>query len=245
MVAVQVTHRGQNRAEALLRLRSADGQLESAAFLLDACVEFGLTRFIDHWVLEHSLRFLDANHQALRGLEFLSINVLPSSLNDELFLHDVLVLLRAYPHAAARLCLEITEVGAVYNFLGVKDFIAQAQALGVKIALDDFGAGFSNYQYAIDLDLDLIKIDGGIISTLCQSKASRAVVASIVKLAEDLGCECVAEWVEDLPTLNALRALNVPYVQGHLLAPALDPSAFFNAPQCLASTLCANLQLAS
>ena len=80
---------------------------------------------------------------------------------------------------------------------------------------------------------------------MCQSKASRAVVASIVKLAQDLGCECVAEWVEDQPTLNALRALEVPYVQGHLVAPALEPCAFFNGPQSVANTLCANLQRAS
>ena len=107
----------------------------------------------------------------------------------------------------------------------------------MRIGLDDFGAGYSNFRYAIDLKLDVIKIDGAIVRTICHNKSSRAVVAAIARLAEDLGCDCVAEWVEDQATLNALQALHVHYVQGHLVAPALEPSAFFNAPRWVVAGL--------
>jgi diguanylate cyclase (GGDEF)-like protein len=215
-------------AEALLRIRGEDGKLNSAGYLLEACERGGHTAFLDNWVLSQSLDFLSENASALKKLSVLSINVSPGSLNDEIFLQDTLALIKVHQAHASKLCLEITEVGSVLNLQAVQNFIEQVRTLGVRIALDDFGAGYSNFRYAIDLRADVIKIDGSIIKNICHSTESHAVTTAIVGLAHDLGCKCVAEWVEDLHTLREVRELGVDYVQGYLVSPAVECTRFLN-----------------
>ena len=215
-------------AEALLRIKGEDGKLNSAGFLLEACERGGHTAFLDNWVITQSLAFLNENAHALTKLSVLSINVSPGSLNDEVFLQDTLALLKANQVTASKLCLEITEVGSVVNLQAVQQFIEQVRTLGVRIALDDFGAGYSNFRYAMDLRADAIKIDGSIIKNICHSTESHAVTTAIVGLAHDLGCKCVAEWVEDLHTLRELKELGVDYVQGYVVSPAVECTRFLN-----------------
>jgi diguanylate cyclase (GGDEF)-like protein len=221
-------HNGPLYVEALLRIKDETGRLGSAGFLLEACERGGHTAFLDNWVLSRSLDFLSQNAKELKKLSVLSINVSPGSLNDETFLQDSLALIRAHKQHASKLCLEITEVGSVINLQAVQNFIEQVRGLGVRIALDDFGAGYSNFRYAMDLHADVIKIDGSIVKNICQSTESHAVVTAIVGLAHDLGCKCVAEWVEDLHTLRVLKELGVDYVQGYLVSPAVDCELFLN-----------------
>ena len=152
----------------------------------------------------------------------------PVMRNIETFLQDTLALIRAHQAQASRLCLEITEVGSVINLQAVQNFIEQVRLLGVRIALDDFGAGYSNFRYAIDLHADVIKIDGSIIKNICHSTESHAVTTAILGLAHDLGCKCVAEWVEDLHTLREVKDLGMDYVQGYLISPAVECSLFLN-----------------
>ena len=215
-------------AEALLRIRGDDGELKSALFLLEACERGGHTAFLDNWVLSQTLEFLTENVEALKNLSALSVNVSPSSLNNEVFLQNTLTLVSAHKAHASKLCLEITEVGSVSNLQAVQTFIDQIRGLGVRIALDDFGAGYSNFRYALDLHADVIKIDGSIIKNICHSTESYAVTAAIVRLAHDLGCKCVAEWVEDLHTLRQLKALGVDFIQGYLVSNAVESSHFLN-----------------
>lgn len=215
-------------AEALLRIKDNDGKLNSAGFLLEACERGGHTAFLDNWVLSRSLDFLTEHAAALKNLSVLSINVSPGSLNDEIFLQDTLALITAHQAQASKLCLEITEVGSVLNLQAAQQFIEQVRSLGVRIALDDFGAGYSNFRYAIDLHADVIKIDGSIIKNICHSTECHAVTAAIVGLAHDLGCKCVAEWVEDLHTLREVKGLGVDYVQGYLVSPAVECTRFLN-----------------
>lgn len=219
-------------AEALLRIKGEDGTLNSAAFLIEACERGGYTAFLDNWVLSHSLQFLNQNAKELHNLSVLCINVSPGSLNDEIFLQDTLKLIQEHQAQASRLCLEITEVGSVLNLQAVQYFIEEVRSLGVRIALDDFGAGYSNFRYAMDLRADVIKIDGSIVKDICRSTESHAVTTAIVGLAHDLGCKCVAEWVEDLHTLREVMELGVDYVQGSLVSPPLECERFLGA-ECL------------
>ncbi len=219
--------------EALLRIQDEQGKLKPAGYLIDACVHSGQTAFLDNWVLTSSLQFLQHNEAALHRLGAFSINMSPGSLNDDTFLADALALIQAHPDAAKKLCLEITEVGSVINLQGVQRFIERVRAHGVRVALDDFGAGYSNFGYAIDLRVDVIKIDGSIVRNICISTESNAVTLAIVGLSQNLGCKCVAEWVEDIHMLRALKELGVDYVQGFLFSPALPAERFLNLNSAL------------
>lgn len=213
-------------AESLLRIRGDDGVLKSAGYLIDACVQAGQTALLDSWVLNTTISYLERNLEALQHLDAVAVNVSPNSLNDEFFLEDTIALINAHRGVARKVCLEITEVGAVVNLKAVQDFIYRVRALGVRIALDDFGAGYSNFRYAIDLHADVIKIDGSIVQQIAQGTESLAVARAISALSQDLGCKCVAEWVEDEHTLGLLGEIEVDYAQGFFISPAIDPDLF-------------------
>ena len=220
-------------AEALLRIRGEDGAIKSAAYLINACVQSGQTALLDSWVLNTTISFLERNIHELRALDAVSVNVSPSSLNDEFFLEDTIALIQNHSAVANKLCFEVTEVGAVVNLKAVQEFIQRVRGLGVRIALDDFGAGYSNFRYAIDLHADVIKIDGSIIQSIAQGTESMAVAKAITSLSQDLGCKCVAEWVEDAHTLRALHEISVDYVQGFYISEAIDPEEFLHKTSVL------------
>ncbi|MFN7835883.1 MAG: EAL domain-containing protein [Burkholderiaceae bacterium] len=205
-------------AEILLRMRGLSGEPLPAGDIIDACLSQGRASMLDTWVLNTTLDWINDNFNQLAGLQTISVNILPSSLNDENFLAETLSLLKKNKQIINKLCLEITEVGALFNVQSVRGFVEKVRAMGVKIALDDFGAGYSNFRYAIDLCADIIKIDGSIITDICKNPQSMAVTRAIVGLAHDLGCKCVAEWIEDSMTMVALYDLEVDYVQGFLIS---------------------------
>lgn len=213
-------------AEALLRLKQPDGSFLEPGPFLDHCHNRGKTALLDKWVLGQTLGFLNAHAGSLTCLRAVGVNISPSSLNDEQFLEEVLDMLKSSCAACKKICLEITEVGTILDPGSVRDFMNTLRTMGVTLALDDFGAGFSNFQYVLDLRADVIKIDGGIAGQIRKSMENRSVVNAIVNLANDLGCKTVAEWVEDSFALDELRELGVDYVQGFLISHALPPECY-------------------
>jgi diguanylate cyclase (GGDEF)-like protein/PAS domain S-box-containing protein len=153
-------------AEVLLRLRDADGiQVPPGAFL-PAAERFNLCARIDHWVLRHTIDSLQ-RLPSLDGLELLTVNLSGQSIGDRAFHRHVIELLQtAGPGLCRRLGLEITETVAITNMADAAVFIDQVRVLGVRVALDDFGAGASSFGYLKTLGVDLIKIDGQFIRDL-------------------------------------------------------------------------------
>lgn len=220
--------KGDIHAEALLRMRKPDGGYSLATELLNASVVSGHSHYLDEWVMEEVLDFLHQNLNSLGHLARINVNVSPHSLNNPQFIEKALVLLAQYSDVSDRLCMEITEVGMILNLEQVQEFIAKVRGFGTLIAIDDFGAGYSNFNYAVDLHCDVIKIDGALVQGLSRCAQNRAVVKAIVGLAHDLGCQCVAEWVEDTETLGLVQTLSIDYAQGYLISSALEPSQFLN-----------------
>lgn len=213
-------------AEALLRLRNSDGSLSSAFELLNAAQQSGYSSVLDEWVIDRALTDLSIYADDLRHLHTLSVNVSPYSINDENFLQRAIELLKRHRRVAHKLCLEVTEVGMLINLSQIQRFFTEANSLGVRVALDDFGAGYSNFNYAMDLRVDVIKIDGSIIKNILTHPESLAVVKAIVALAHDLGCKCVAEWVESFEVLRELHDISVDYIQGYFVSEAVLPEMF-------------------
>lgn len=219
---------GELHAEALLRLRKSDGGYAHATELLSASVASGHSHYLDEWVMQDVLAYLHHNQSKLGNLARINVNVSPHSLNNPQFIENALKLLASYAGVSGRLCLEITEVGMILNLDQVKEFIERVRRFGTLIAIDDFGAGYSNFNYAVDLHCDVIKIDGALVRGLNRCAQNRAVVKAIVGLAHDLGCQCVAEWVEDMETLGLVQSLSIDYAQGYLISPALEPTEFLH-----------------
>jgi len=204
--------------EVLLRLRAADGSVTPAGQLIAAAEDSGSIAAIDRWVLKSVLEWICANQDALDRTRFICVNLSGGSLNDEQFIEDIFELLGRYRAVAHYLCLEITESVALHDLENTQRFIARAHDLGARIALDDFGAGHTSFKYLKELSVDALKIDGAFVRTMCEHPADTAIVEAIVSLAHNLGMRSIAEWVEDVDTLRALKEVGVDYVQGFAIA---------------------------
>jgi EAL domain-containing protein (putative c-di-GMP-specific phosphodiesterase class I) len=122
-----------------------------------------------------------------------------------------------------RLVVEITEHAAVQNYVRLRDALAQARGRGLRLAIDDAGAGYASLHHIVELAPDIIKVDRSLVDGIAADRGRRGVVRAFVALAVDLGATVVAEGVERLQDLAAVREVGVPTAQGYLLGrPSVD-----------------------
>jgi diguanylate cyclase (GGDEF)-like protein len=215
--------------EVLLRMRNEDGSVIPAGRIVSAAEGSGRIGMIDRWVLATTLAWINTHHVTLDRTQFICMNLSGASLNDERFVLDAFDILEKNRYAAGFLCLEITESIALHDLANTRRFIDQVRNYGVKIALDDFGAGYTSFSYLKDLPADVLKIDGGFIVNMNLHPANVAIVEAIVNLAGNLGMKTIAEWAEDNATVQTLVEIGVDYVQGYAVARPQLPEAILAA----------------
>jgi diguanylate cyclase (GGDEF)-like protein len=205
--------------EALLRLDNDDGQLITPSAILPVAEKTGLIQLIDQRVLELATAQLiqDPTLQ-------LSVNVSGTNLLDVQWQDRLLAACRHNSDVARRLTIEFTETTAITDVEATRRVIAAMKSCGVKIAMDDFGAGHTSFRNLRSLQVDLLKIDGAFVQNLSRSEDDRAFVRTLVDLARHLGIPTVAEWVEDAESAAILAEWGVDYLQGHYFG-AAQPAA--------------------
>ena len=214
---LQQTGNGQ-QYELLLRLQSDGDNLITPASFLSSAERYGLMPQIDRWVIRHYFRWLQQHPQHLQQLSLCSINLSGSSLLDPAFKDDVQQLFTTYQVPYARICFEITESVAIVNLQNTLAFIQHFRDQGCKIALDDFGSGFSSYSYLKHFPADFVKIDGHFVRDLLDDPYDKAIVKSIHDVARAMNMLTVAEFAETNAICAALQLMGIDYVQGYAIA---------------------------
>jgi EAL domain-containing protein (putative c-di-GMP-specific phosphodiesterase class I) len=215
--------------EVLLRMRASDGSVIPAGPIIAAAEKSGRAGVIDRWVLATTLAWINKNAARLPNTQFVCMNLSGASLNDERFVQDTIDILGKHVHVASRLCMEITESVALHDLDNTRRFIDQVRNFGVKVALDDFGAGYTSFSYLKELPADVLKIDGNFIVNINAHPANVAIVEAIVNLAVNLGMKTIAEWAEDTATVRTLAEIGVDYVQGYAVARSCEPDHMLSA----------------
>lgn len=212
-------------AEALIRWRDAElGDIPPGAFI-PVAEETGFIVAIDRWVLRQATRQAAA-WRAL-GLEMvMSVNVSALLFRQPDFVNGVADALREAGLPAQWLELELTESILIQD---AQDAMLRLQALaqlGVRLAIDDFGIGYSSLAYLKRFPIDRLKIDRSFISGLPHEASDAAIVQAIVSMGRALHLRVVAEGVENEAQRQFLADAGCDMVQGYLFAPALDAAAF-------------------
>ncbi|MBT9494109.1 MAG: EAL domain-containing protein [Paucibacter sp.] len=203
-------------AEVLLRMVEPNGELVLPGAFLPAAERFNLATRIDRWVLRHVIDWMKAE-PGLVAIEMLSVNLSGQSIGDRAFHRWALAALaEAGPELCRRLCIEITETAAITSLADAALFIEQVRALGVRGALDDFGAGASSFGYLKHLPVDYLKIDGQFVRDLVNDALDEAAVRCFVDVAQVVGMQTVAEFVDSPAVLQRLREIGVNFAQGFL-----------------------------
>jgi diguanylate cyclase (GGDEF)-like protein/PAS domain S-box-containing protein len=209
-----------DRVEALVRWQHPRDGLLLPAHFIPLAEQTGLIKPLTLYVLETALaqckRWLDAGRSI--GI---SVNISPRNLNDSDFPGDVEELLRRYDVPAEHLLLEVTERGIIADPARAEATLRRLSELGVRIALDDFGAGHSSLAFLARLPLDQIKIDRSFVTDLVTDSGDDVIVRSIISLGHELGLEVVGEGVETAEVQTRLEEYGCDLVQGFQLTRAL------------------------
>ncbi len=198
--------------ECLLRAHRADGSLLSTQHLVPLAERLGLVRLLDHRVVELVVQELVAA-PALQA----SLNVSAASTTDPDWWAHLVGLLRAHAGMAERLIIEITETAAIQDVDDTRGFVTRVKDLGCRIAIDDFGAGYTSFRNLRQLGVDIVKIDGAFVQNLVRHEDDRTFVRALVDLTHRLGLLTVAEWVQDEEAAAMLAQWGCDYLQGALI----------------------------
>jgi diguanylate cyclase (GGDEF)-like protein/PAS domain S-box-containing protein len=214
-------------AEALVRIREANGLLLRPESFLQVAEETGLLTMIDDQVIA------DAVHQTAgwrsrlvaSGFDGVAINVTARHLADAGFHQAVVDLLARENVPPQALQIEVTErvlMEASHSTLSVLRALRES---GLRVGLDDFGTGYSSLGYLRQFPLDFVKIDKLFVDDLARDSRERAIATAIIGLSHALGLIVIAEGVESPDQRRILEDLGCDRAQGFLFAPAGGPSA--------------------
>lgn len=195
--------------ECLLRMERPDGQIVSAGEFIVVAEQLGLSRFIDRRTLELAVGLLK-RHPNLR----LSLNVSGLTANDHEWLLALQSLTAGRRQITERLVIEITETAALSDLDQSVAFVDTLKELGCRVAIDDFGAGYTSFKNLRSLNVDMVKIDGVFVKNMAESMSDQAFIKTMIELARTFKLETVAEWVGDTETCDLLANAGVDYLQG-------------------------------
>ena len=219
---VDVASEAKTGYEALLRWQHPVRGLVPPDVFIPIAEETGLIVGIGEWVIRTAF----AEAARWPGEEVIAINLSPVQFSSANLLPVIVNALGETGIAPGRVEFEITEGVLLGDSEANINLLCRMQALGLKIALDDFGTGYASLNYLLTFPFDKIKIDRSFIASLSTRKESRAIVASMIGLANALGMCTLAEGVEDADQLDQLKAQGCRMVQGWLFGKALPSEEY-------------------
>lgn len=196
--------------ECLLRLSRKDGTIAPAGEFIPAAETLGMVRLVDRRALEMAVAQL-YSHQDVK----LSINVSGTTAGDQSWLQSFINYVRENRAVAERMTVELTETAALQAFEENSRFVTRLRDMGCRVAIDDFGAGYTSFRNLHNLHVDMVKIDGAYVKDLSASPDNQLFVRTLVDLAKNFELETVAEWVGSEEDAQMLAGFGVDFFQGY------------------------------
>lgn len=195
--------------ESLVRIIDENGKILTPYHFLSVSKKGAYYNKITLRVLENSFKILSKVKSSL------SINLSTLDIEKIETREKIFKLLDEYKQDRHRLVFELLEDEDSKDFMVIKNFIKEVKSLGVSIAIDDFGAGYSNFERLLEFNPDILKIDGSLIKDIEDNPFSLSVVKTIVAFAKEQKIKTIAEFVENERIFNILKDLDVDYSQGY------------------------------
>ncbi|MDJ0927610.1 MAG: EAL domain-containing protein [Gammaproteobacteria bacterium] len=203
--------------EALLRLRDDEGSIVLPKQFLKAAERYQLMGNIDRWVVRATLAAIGQGTVRLPDERSCTINLSGQTLGDDEFLEFVVECLDHSQVAPSRISFEISEPAVMADLQHARRFVGVLHGMGCQFGVDDFGSGIGSLASLRQLSIDFLKIDGAYTRNLMTDSVNHQVVSAITRLARTVGFQVIAEQVEDQADFDALRELQVDFIQGHYI----------------------------
>lgn len=206
--------------ETLLRMYDENGGLRSAGEFVPVLEKLGLIRLLDLRALELAARDLRRHPDVS-----LAVNVSSMTVIDPSWMRTLVSLVKGGRSLAERLTVEITETAALEDFDVTARFISNVRDLGCKVALDDFGSGYTSFRHMKSLTVDVVKIDGAFVTDIARNPDNQLFVRTLLGLADGFGLKTVAECIESEEDARILAEEGADFLQGwHLGRPDVAPA---------------------
>ncbi len=187
------------------------GKIIAAAEFIEIAEKLSIISKLDNILMEKV--FAKIKQAGYQGLIF--INLSPKSLIVKEFVPMVIGLAREYNIPHEQVVFEITERETVKNMTLLEGFVVELKMEGFKFAIDDFGSGFSSFQYIRRLPIDFVKIEGMFVRNMLNDQRDMAFVKTLSLLASEFGIQTIAEYIENEDILTAVHGLGIDYAQGY------------------------------
>jgi diguanylate cyclase (GGDEF)-like protein len=210
--------------EALVRWQHPERGLLGPGAFVPGAERTALMRPLTEWVLREAVRRCAGWREQGWDVD-VAVNVAPATLLDPDFPARVTELLAAVQLPGSALELEMTETAAMVDPHRTAETLRRLQAMGVRVSIDDFGAGYTSLSYLKSLPVSALKIDRGFVTHLLEDGADEAVTRTVVQLAHHLGLTVVAEGVETAEVRQRLLELGCDEAQGYFFARPMEPDA--------------------
>lgn len=202
--------------ESLARWRTPEGMVAPAMFI-PVAEQTGLIDELTRWSINTTLRHCTGLLRERPGLKC-SINLSPRAILEHGIVEQITSSLKIWDVSPRALIVEITETAFIDDAEQIAEVLGELHAMGVGIAIDDYGTGYSSLTYLKQFPVTELKIDRSFVADMADNARSAQLVAAMVELAHRLGVVSVAEGVEDPEVLEMLRELGCDRYQGYLKA---------------------------
>jgi EAL domain-containing protein (putative c-di-GMP-specific phosphodiesterase class I) len=196
--------------EVLCRIEIGNEVLPAIEFI-EMAETLGIISKLDYILMEKVFQKVRA--ERYEGMLF--INLSPKSLILNEFIPTIIRLTRTYGIDHEKIVFELTERETVKNMTLLERFVEEVKLEGFKFAIDDFGSGFSSFQYIRRLPVDFVKIEGVFVRNMLNDPKDMAFVKTLAVLAKEFGIQSVAEYIENEELFAAVREMGIDYAQGY------------------------------
>jgi len=193
-----------------VRLAELDGQIEA----------------IGEWVLDQGFKVASELRRFSAELDSIAINISAKQLQSSRIVEFIGERLQHYYLPPSFIELELTETALAENSHYLEELLWQLKLLGVRLAVDDFGAGFTSFSYLSKLPIDTLKLDKVMIDNLHTDSHRQEFIQNLIVSCKKLGIEVVAEGVEEDVDLRCLQAMRCDKIQGYIFSPAVSRQEF-------------------
>jgi EAL domain-containing protein (putative c-di-GMP-specific phosphodiesterase class I)/GGDEF domain-containing protein len=202
--------------EVLMRVQNIHGDIMEPKDFLSVLQGMYIYPEVTKVIIKKSFEIFKTNN-----FDF-SINLSFADIVDPETESFIIAMLKTYPDVASRCTFELLETEAIHNHKEVRDFFDLLHTYGVKLALDDFGVGYSNYDTIFQFDIDYIKIDGSLTESVLSNHKSLILIESIIIVAKELEAKLIVEFVSSKAIYDFIKSMEIDYVQGYYIG---KPSA--------------------
>ncbi|WP_456449379.1 putative bifunctional diguanylate cyclase/phosphodiesterase [Hydrogenimonas sp.] len=207
--------------EALARLQVGENETIMPRCFIEAARQAKLSGVITTRILKQTLEIARETKGSF------SVNLSIEDITVEHDRHRLFRLLKEYEDVAPSIIFEILETEEINDYEIISDFIRDAKRYGCRISIDDFGSGYSNFEKLLQLDIDIIKIDGSLIMDVDHNRHAELVVRTIVDFAKSADLVTVAEFVHSKAVLDKIKELDVDFAQGYYLGEPKPADHYF------------------